>query len=571
MEVPELSQEATLTEYPLALQMFRRHLAFWLVLILAVVLRIYWLNTHTVAIETGDGAEYARIAENLLRGKGYVGTMGGPQLIFPPLYPMLIAVFSLATHDAELAGRLVSLLAGVCVIPLVYKLGSRTYGRTAALIGAFLAASNFVLISLSASVLSEGLFTTLLIAGAYYGLRALELDALPDYVLAGSLWGLAYLTRPEAMAFPVILALNVLAVGWLEKRPIRKAIVRCGILSFPFVLMAVPYVVFLSLHTGTFLLDGKHNLNYTIGQRLNSGMNERDAQWGLIEGKSTEQGPLLDSTPFITRSPYSESPGTVVTYVEKSIRRNADRFYHVISGWTFGAPILLLTAIGLFRKPWNRKRVVREIYFLCIVTFLLVLGLSAFLVRARYMIPVLPFFLLWASNGIVELSEWARETVSKLQSRIRSANYFTVVVQCALSLLVILAATGARRKVPELADTSPEYIANKSAGLRLQSFASEVDGKIVDSLPILPYYAGELWVPLPSADSRIALDYIRQKHPSFVVLRSENTGDFPYYKDWLDRGIPDARAKLIYRAGTAPDDELRIYRWLDPLPPTQRK
>jgi 4-amino-4-deoxy-L-arabinose transferase-like glycosyltransferase len=561
---PQTALDST-ERLPKPFQTLRGLLPLILIVILGTGLRIYWLSSHTVAIEGGDGAEYARIAENLLKGKGYVGTMGGPELVLPPLYPLAIALFAFVTYNAELAGRLVSLLAGVCLIPLVFAIGLRMYGRTAALIGAFLAACDFVLMDLSTSILSEGLFTLFLAAGVWYGLRALERDAAPEYLFAGLFWGLAYLTRPEAMAFPSILALIILSVALLERRSIRKAVINSVILTATFLLIAVPYIAFLRIHTGKILLDGKHNLNYTIGQRLNSGMNEDKAQWGFTGRGPAEEGPLLDSTPFITRSPYSESPGTLASYLAKSVRRNADRFYHVILGWAFGAPILFFTAVGLFRRPWTRERAVREVFLLSITGFLPAVCLAAFLVRPRFIIPVLPFLLLWASNGIVELSKWAGETVSALRPSKRNATWFYPVVQWTLSLVVVLAATGARGRVPDLADISARYIADKEAGLRIQSLASETDGRIVDSLPILAYYARGLWVPLPSADSRTALAYIGEKHPSFVVVRGEKNGYLPYYEDWIERGIPDPRARLIYQAGTGPGTEIAIYRWLDPL------
>ena len=75
----------------------------------------------------GEGAEYARIAENLRNGLGYVGiATPGPELLFPPLFPMLIAIGSMVTGDYEWAGRLIAIIFGVAcpcpymVSPLAY-------------------------------------------------------------------------------------------------------------------------------------------------------------------------------------------------------------------------------------------------------------------------------------------------------------------------------------------------------------------------------------------------------------------------------------------------------------------
>ena len=73
----------------------------------AAVLRTAWAMTHGQAIEN-EGAEYCRLAENLVGGNGYRGIVAnsGIQLNFPPLYPLLIAIPSLALKSSELAGRL---------------------------------------------------------------------------------------------------------------------------------------------------------------------------------------------------------------------------------------------------------------------------------------------------------------------------------------------------------------------------------------------------------------------------------------------------------------------------------
>ena len=144
------------------------------ILFIALLVRLYWVITQAAVIEN-EGGEYARIAENLLKGNGYVGTTEGPQLLFPPLYPILIAIFSLVTGDSEVAGRLVSLVIGTSLILPIFFISLHIYGRKVAFIAASLVAFHPLLISLSAAVYSEPTFMTLTMAGVYWGLRAIEL------------------------------------------------------------------------------------------------------------------------------------------------------------------------------------------------------------------------------------------------------------------------------------------------------------------------------------------------------------------------------------------------------------
>src|SRR5215510_16566068 len=110
------------------------------VLLCALVVRLLWLTLWTGAIDT-EGAEYARIAENLLSGHGYAGiATPGTELMLPPFFPILIAAVSLLVHDAQLAGQIVSLLMGTLMVLLIYRIAFLMYGTAAASISALLAA-----------------------------------------------------------------------------------------------------------------------------------------------------------------------------------------------------------------------------------------------------------------------------------------------------------------------------------------------------------------------------------------------------------------------------------------------
>ena len=69
----------------------------FIILFVALSLRFLWMTTQKSNIG-GEGAEYARLAENLIKGRGYVGIFGqATQLIFPPLYPLTIGGLSFFT------------------------------------------------------------------------------------------------------------------------------------------------------------------------------------------------------------------------------------------------------------------------------------------------------------------------------------------------------------------------------------------------------------------------------------------------------------------------------------------
>src|ERR1700730_1645897 len=117
-----------------------------LILLLAFTLRLLTARFLMGSIDS-EGAEYARIAENLLNGNGYVGiALPGAQLMFPPLFPLLIATVSLITHQSELAGRLVSVSMGTLLVLPVYFITLHLYERKVAYVAALLTACHPVLV-----------------------------------------------------------------------------------------------------------------------------------------------------------------------------------------------------------------------------------------------------------------------------------------------------------------------------------------------------------------------------------------------------------------------------------------
>src|ERR1700751_2713050 len=84
--------------------------SIWLVFLAALVLRALCVYFFAGEIDQ-EGGEYARLAQNLISGRGYVGlNTEGVQLIFPPLFPIIIAALSFVTGTVEVAGRVANII-----------------------------------------------------------------------------------------------------------------------------------------------------------------------------------------------------------------------------------------------------------------------------------------------------------------------------------------------------------------------------------------------------------------------------------------------------------------------------
>lgn len=82
----------------------------------------------------------------------------------------------------------------------------------------------------------------------------------------------------------------------------------------------------------------------------------------------------------------------------------------------------------------------------------------------------------------------------------------------------------------------------------------------MDSSTAIAFEAGASWVYFPYTDGSLALRYIEKKGVNFIVMREDWPAGAPYWKDWLNKGIPDQRARLVYNQRMA-RGVILIYEW----------
>jgi len=164
----------------------------------------------------GDAADYARLADGLSTGVGYVDGLGRPTAWRPPGYPAFLAtVHTVAPGPTALA--VVQAGVGAAVVAVTWAV-ARVLGPIAALVAAGLVAVDVVQIALASRTLSEGLFTLLSLGVVALSLglaRDLRTGAVPwgAAVATGALAGAAVLTRGLFVAYPLALAAGLVALG----------------------------------------------------------------------------------------------------------------------------------------------------------------------------------------------------------------------------------------------------------------------------------------------------------------------------------------------------------------------
>lgn len=530
----------------------------WYLLSTSLVIRLTWLVAYPRVIEN-EGAQYLRLAENLFTHRGYVA-MRGPVTMVSPLYSVVIGIVAFVTQSPELAGRVVSLMAGTVLPVLLFLVAFKIYGlRTAYVVGA-LAAFQPLLIALSSTVYSEGIYLLLLMAGLYATVVTLESERLLAPALAGMFAGLAYLARPEGLLYGGLFAFWIVAASWWTgcHRP-RYAIKAATVLLALTVLFALPFIIFLSAKIGHFYWEGKSSINDNLVLRMSTGMSQPQANSGLGPNLR-EDGVALQPDQFVYARKHPVPLGVKLHLIADGwLSRFMSLLRDLWSAQYFGAPfVLFLAATGFLGGPCHRRRFANE-SLLCLMTALLlfILG-SMHFIWDRFLFPLIPFLVLWSGRAAVKLFGWVEHFCGRLIDNRRLRQRVAVALAAIIPLLALVVAARGVFDVGEIAEARSVEL--KNAGLWLASHGKSQKTVMTVGM-VVPYYGGATAMMLPYSDSASALAYAHKKEFDFMVLRNSEKTQRPYLPEWLQNGIPDPCAQLAQRIGDSPDREILIYQW----------
>jgi 4-amino-4-deoxy-L-arabinose transferase-like glycosyltransferase len=505
-------------------------------------LRLWWLFTHTYAIEN-DGAEYARIAQNVLHGNGYVGLQPGPELLFPPLYPALIAALS-PVFGIEHAGRVVSLILGSGLPIPAYLLARRLFGRRTGIAAAAFVAFNPMLIAYSTAVLSETTYLSLQITAAYLLLCAHDRRDLVRAAIAGGCWALAALVRPEAALILGLFSAVAVAIGLVVRaqRPaIKVAIVSLAVCGATF----LPYAAWTSYQAGHLQWSGKATVSSFINQRIGDGMSYTVATSSLDpDGRPT--GVLLVPNSYIKGNFGSVpmfSAGTQIRFERAGVHQLWWNFGRKAA---LGAPVLaILAAIGLFGGPWTRRHNTNLLLLVAYGSANAVVFGSIGWFQFRFLLSLLPIFLIFAARGTVRLAEVAAARLKWGTAKLPATTASTALT--AVALVVAGAITlnslpggnvqglGARGTTQATAKIVGDWLHDQGRGLA---------ATVMSYSATLAYYSGGVWYPTGYSTSDDAVvAYLERIRPTSLVLTTTATDT--YETRWIRDGVPDPHYRPI--------------------------
>jgi len=181
-----------------------------------------------------DGAEYLRMAENLLQSGQFTLDGENPIVGKPPGFPVLLACW------LRLAGtiqgfQVLQLFLLFVAYSMIALTGKELGGPAAGLLTLGVLCLLWPLDDLAAQPISEPAFLAFAAAGIWASIRALTRDARLMAVIAGAALAAATYMRPITLLFPIFLAIAVL----VSRRGGRRAVVTLAVIH---TLLVLPWI-----------------------------------------------------------------------------------------------------------------------------------------------------------------------------------------------------------------------------------------------------------------------------------------------------------------------------------------
>ncbi len=516
----------------------------------------------------GDEPFYLWLGRNWFEGRGYSFT-GYSDVHHTPGYPFLSAVFYLITGNLETASDACYVLFGTALMVPLYLLARRIYSRQAGYIALLVAA---VYPALTGTILFWGTMTEppyyFFAYGAMFALLAgMERRRAWAIFLAGLAAGAAYIVRPEGIAYFAILLFYLVVIRlceWVAGRraanpPLqaRRVALELLCLAVGFALIFMPYMIYVRLETGAWMISEKAGVTFVTSWRLAYGDTVAfdKATWGL------------DSTGlevfFFSRESYHVSMTEAILQAPMEFVRLVYQNILALLAQAFSPRMfpyffLPLVGLGLFGETWSRARAKRE--FLLLLSLLPVMAFLVFFIQERYIAALLPTLILWLAAGLVKLGEWVAGTARLVFGASEAPRWRRWGTWLPTLLIVAMLVLALPRIMDNTARGSFRF-AHKTVGLWMKDALSTTrDTVIMARYPAIAFYADARWEPTPNATWPEVLRYARHVGADYFVLDSREVEKLrPQLAFLMDKTQVPPELELVH-VDTSEGETLMVYR-----------
>ncbi len=482
-----------------------------IVLLLGLVVRLFWARVDRVV--WGDEPFYLWIGQSWLTGHGYQ-FFGYSGTHFSPLFPLLAGGLGLLLGDLERGSLVVYVITGALLALPLYAIARRVHSEEAAVLAALSAA---IYPALTAGVLFWGTMTEpLFLLGAAVGLyglvRATQEGGLGAWAVAAVAFGLAYLTRTEGLLYFIVGLGAWVLLSWGKPVSMGRWLAGLAVYVVLFALVILPYVIYLHQATGRWQLAEEAGAAFdtTTGLAYQDPAAFDKATWRLDRSGQEVYlfSPESDRVSFLDS--VRANPRGFLRRVRRNLRDVRDTlFTPKLVPWA----LIGLVALGLFARPWDRRRLRGELILLG--SLAPPLSFVLFFIQERYLAGLLLPILLWMGVGLVVLGDWLQESVDLLIARVGAWRGWRWLP----AALVLLVLWGMGPQVAALQRQTHSFqTAHKVAGQWLRAHGVTADDVVMSRYPAIAFHAGAAWAATPAEDWPQVLRYARARGAKYLVV-----------------------------------------------------
>lgn len=529
----------------------------------AFLIRLYFFRFHP-AVE-GDGVHYAELARNIVRGSLWQGFYA----YRASLYQIMVAATALMfKQDVVRSGQFVSALWGSLLVIPVYLFARSIGGRSVAVVAACLTVIHQTLITFSATLYTESSYLFFLWSGLYCAWIVLSKGRIHYAAGAGTLLGVAALVRVEGNTyFVLVLAIALALALWPGGASSRKPhIIAVILLALTFLAVVGSASTLMWMRTGESPFSSKAVTNLVLGEDVGDYSATRLAQrtLSLSPGSSdftfSQEVANTSLLGFVASHP-TEMLGRIYRNLGKLDRevlipvlRPSD--FSGAMAWFFA-----LAVLGLFGMPWTRKNAGLHLFLAAVVLFGIA-STSLFFFHPRLILPWLPAFIVWASQGTKNLICWYRKSWGSSVTCFASIRFLRGHRVAVLRATVVLAALVL---LLNNVRTAPYYVhpldlAYKESGLWMKVNLPPSRTLMADN-PFVPfYYDTRAYVLFPYASWPDTLSYARAHTVQYVLVTESgmSAAQFPQGQLLFSEKPPE-ELELLKEFRVADGDRIRLF------------
>ena len=526
------------------------------VILLAVGFRLFLMRYRFAA--SFDEVNYLKLAASgAIKGFSHV-----LHPYWSPFFPFCVGCFSKIIHNFELSGRLLSILCGVFVLIPVFFFTQLHFNKKVARYSILLLAFYPSLAFFNTEVMSESLYTLLIISGIVLGWFALVKRSWLLGFVVGFLFGLSYLTRPEGIGGLIVFVIIslLLAIFVLFQRKSYRVLLIPFAAILAFIFVATPYIIYLHKTSGEWTISARgkalQEAEAIVFTRKQN--NHRDIYQSLSDdNKEVLSDEVFHLGNFLQVNRQRKKPVVKITPI-LLVKKYAKNFYKILNTTipqVFSLIFFILAIIGFFSEAWSKERAVRESYLLSYLIFSWFLVIPLFHVNPRYLLPLLPICFVWVGKGSEKFLGWIKMSLEQLFNLSNKKLYKELSIGVFLLIILIGIFLPELGRIVTRNPWSTDYYADpvgqKAAGLWLKKHSLKTPPVIMSRYHTVDFYAGNYniaqSVTIPQNNLRRILAYAKYRGVDYIVLNERYKSSYPEIAFLLKGENIPPDLKLVYK------------------------